>query len=380
MLDDAASRYRGQLFTLLNGDLALLFPSTDSGIGLAATLGTLFSADAPDPGLLLSRWPLPDNLKELSAFLDALPTIAAAPSTTEQDSGLAAVTTLFNAVDLRRIRELLDRQTGVLVAVGGPERVVPLYREIQFSLPALEARAAAAGHVTADPFLFRHLTAKLVGALQSATIADLEHDRPMVAGVGGGKTVLHVNMSIEAVLSPSFDILVEAAAHADARMAVEIALLEAFADMDNFARARARAQAAGFNVILDEVTHHALLVTKPAEFGCDLMKLDWSRQMLQAGDALDAALKEFGPAKIILQKADTEDAVRWGIARGIRRFQGRHTDAFLAAGRLAVCPAASACTLRSCIESERAVTPAGRTGCHNHPLLDASSPATEHFV
>ena len=377
VLDDAASRHRGQLFTLINGDFALLFPPGDSGVGLAATLGTLFSADAPDPGLILSRWLLPDDLKQLSAFLDALPTIAAAPGKAEKESGFAAVTRLFDAVDLRRIRELLERQTGVLVTIGGSERVVPLYREVRFSLPALEARAAASGHVTADPFLFRHLTAKLDGAMLSAAVADLAHDRPMLAGVRGGKTFLHVNMGLEAVLSPSFEILVETAARAEARVAVEIALLEAFADTENFMRARARVQAAGFHLILDDVTHHALTVTKLGRFGCDWLKLDWSRQILQAGDTVDAALTEFGPAKVILQKADTEDAVRWGIARGIRRFQGRHIDAILAAGRLAVCPAASACTLRKCIERERAMTPAGRTGCQNHDLLDAAVAAAE---
>lgn len=380
VLDDAASRHRGQLFTMVNGDLVLLFPPGDNGIGLAATLGTLFAADSPDPGLILSRWSLPLHLKELSAFLDALPTIAAAPRKAEQENGLAAVTTLYNAVELRRIRELVERQTGVLVAIGGSDRVVPLYREIRFSLSALEARAAASGHVTSDPFLFRHLTAKLDGAMLSAIVADLKHDRPMIAGVRGGKTFLHVNMSLEAILSPSFAILVETAARTEARVAIEIAFLEAFADTESFLRARACIQQAGFSLVLDDVAHHALLVTKPAAFGCDWLKLDWSRQILQAGDTIDAALKAIGPTKIILHKADTEDAVRWGIARGIRRFQGRHTDAILAAGRLAVCPAAGACTLRKCIEREHAATPIGRAGCQNHALLDAAVPGAEQIA
>ncbi len=377
VLDEAAARHKGQLFTLINGDFALLFRPADTGAGLMSRLGTLFSADSPDASLILSRWSLPSDLKDLSAYLDALPTIASAPGTAERDNGLAAVTRLFDAVDKRRIRELLERQTGVLVTVGGAERVVPLYREVRFSLPALEARAAASGTFTADPFLFRHLTAKLDGAMLSAATADLEHDRPMLAGVRGGKTFLHVNLSLEALLSPAFDHLAETAARTEARVAVEIALLEAFADTETFLRGRERIQAAGFSLVLDDVTHHALLVTKPARFGCDWLKLDWSRQILQAGDTVDAALSEFGPAKVILQKADTEDAVRWGIARGIRRFQGRHTDAILAANRLVACPAASACTLRRCIEREQAVTPAGRIGCQNHSLLDASVSTTE---
>lgn len=373
VLDDAASQHQGQLFTLVNGDLALLFPVGDQGIGLATTLANLFAADAPDPGLLLSRWSMPDHLAELSAFLDAIPTLAA-PSTAERDSGLAAVTALFNGVEARRIRELLERQTGVLVTVSGPERVVPLFREIRFSLQTLEARAAASGHVTADPFLFRHLIAKLDIFMMAATTGDLDHDRPMLAGVRGGGMFLHVNMSLEAVMSSAFTLLAEAAARTSARIAVEIAMLEAFADTDAFFRARERVQEAGFKLVLDDVTHHALMVTKPSALGCDWLKLDWSSQLLQPSESIDSAVHAIDPGKIILQKADTESAVRWGLARGIRRFQGRHTDAILAAGRLAICPAASACSLRKCIERESAATQAGRVGCRNLVLLDTSAP------
>ena len=369
VLDDAALYHRGQLFTLVNGDLALLFPPDDQGIGLAAKLANLFAADAPDPGLLLSRWSMPDHLAQLSAFLDAIPTLVA-PGTSDRVSGLAAVTALFDAVEARRIRDLLERQTGVLVTVSGPERLVPLFREIRFSLPALEARAAALGHV-ADPFLFRHLVAKLDIFMLAATTGDLEHDRPMLGGVRTGMW-LHVNMSVEAVMSTAFDLLADAAARIPARIAVEIALLEAFADTDAFLRARARVQRAGFKLVLDDVTHHALAVTKPAHLGYDWLKLDWSRQLLQANDMLDRAIQGIDPGKIILQKADTEDAVRWGLARGIRCFQGRHIDAILAAGRIAICPAAAACTLRKCIERESAATQAGRVGCQNLPLLDTS--------
>ena len=380
MLDDAASRREGQLFTLINGDMVLLFPSSDGGVGLSAAVAQLFAPDAPDPAILLSRWLLPYDLKELSAFLDAVPTIAAAPLGPEQDSGLAAVTALFNAVDSRRIRELLERQTGVLVTLTGAGRVIPLFRELRFSLPALEVRAAAFGHVTADPFLFRHLIAKLDGAMLEAAIDDLDRNRTMLAWARGGKSVLHVNMSLEAVLSSAFTQLAEAAERAEARIAIEIALLEGFADTDAFVLARERIHEAGFSLVLDDVSHHALMVTSLAALSPDLLKLEWTRQIPQAGEALDAALQAVGPAKIILHKADTEEAVRWGIARGIRRFQGRHIDAILAAGRLAACSKAGRCTMRKCIEREGATTSAGRAGCGNLALLDAAAPAAEQVA
>ena len=372
VLDDAATRYQGQLFTLANGDLALLFSPADRGAGLAASLANLFAADAPDASLLLSRWPLPQYLAELVAFLDALPLLAAAPSSVEQESGLAAVQMLFNAVEPGRIPDLLLRQTGVLVTSGGSERLLPVFREIRFSMPALEARAASLGHVTADPFLFRHLIAKLDPAMLAATTADLATTRPLLAGVRGGPLALHMNMSVETVLSPGFAALVEAAEATHTQVAIEIAQLEAFADTGAFLRARARVAEAGFALVLDDVSHHSLLVTKPVQLGYDWLKLEWSRQIMQGGTGLQQALERLDVANVILLKADTEEAVRWGLTRGIRRFQGRHTDAILAAGRLATCPSAGLCTLRRCIEREGGATPAARVGCNNHALLDTS--------
>ncbi len=63
--------------------------------------------------------------------------------------------------------------------------------------------------------------------------------------------------------------------------------------------------------------------------------------------------------------------MRWGLAHGIRRFQGRHVDAMLAVGRIEACPHAAACTLRQCMDREGAATLAGRAGCRNAALLDA---------
>jgi EAL domain-containing protein (putative c-di-GMP-specific phosphodiesterase class I) len=374
VLDDAASRREGQLFTLLNGDLVLLFPANDGGVGLSTTLAHLFAPDAPDPTILLSRWLLPVDTEKLFAFLDALPTLAAAPQTLEPDAQLCTVAQLSDAVEPERVRDLLERQTGILVATSGAHRVVPMFREVRFSLPALEARAAASGHVTADPFVFRHLIAKLGGGMLAAATADLERDDSILGWARDGRFALHINMSMDAVLSPALLDLAEAVAATDARIAVEIALVDAYADADQFVQARERLRARGFGVVLDDVSHHALMVTRPAALQPDLVKLDWSRQLPQAGDSLDAALNGVGVAKIVLQKADTEEAMRWGLARGIRRFQGRHVDNILAAGRISACPEAALCTVRKCAGRESAATASGRSGCGNLALLDAAIP------
>lgn len=375
VLDDAASRREGQLFTLMNGDLVLLFPAPDGGVGLSTTLARLFAPDAPDPTILLSRWLLPAEMQKLFAFLDALPILTETPLTLDPDAHLSTVAQLSDAVEPARVRDLLERQTAILVAVSGAPRVVPLFRELRFSLQSLEARAAASGHVTADPFLFRHLIAKLGSGMLAATTADLQHGGSMLAWARGGRFALHINMSMDAVLSPVLLELAQAMQQTGARIAVEIALVEACADTEQFVQARDRLRAMELGLVLDDVSHHAFMVTRPAALQPDLLKLDWSKQLPQSGDQLDAAVQNFGPAKIVLQRADTEEAMHWGLARGIRRFQGRHVDDILAAGRIEACPEAAFCTLRKCAVRESATTAVGRSGCGNLPLLDAAMPA-----
>ncbi len=374
VLNDAAARREGQVFSLPNGDLVLLFEAADAGTGIAMTLARLFAADGPDPELLLSRWLLPADARELNVFLDSLPGAHPGPAAVDASAELAAVASISGSVEDAGVRELLERQTGVLLALNGPSRVVPLFREIRFSLAALEARAAVSGHVTADPFLFRHLIAHLDGAMLAALMHDLRNDRSMLAWARTGRPLLHLNLTVPAILSEAFTELAGLAEESGARIAIEVALAEACADADLFLHARERLRGAGFSLVLDEVSHHALMITRPASFQPDLLKLDWSRQILDIGGRLDPALQALGPGRVVLQRADTEEAVRWGLARGIRRFQGRHVDAMLAAGRIEACPHSGLCTLRQCMERDVAATAQGRAGCRNLPLLDAGAP------
>ena len=79
----------------------------------------------------------------------------------------------------------------------------------------------------------------------------------------------------------------------------------------------------------------------------------------------DVLASTIGTDKVVLHHAETEAALRWGLAHGIRRFQGRHVDAMLGASRIVSCGQAEACTLRQCIERAGAAGRVGRAGCVN---------------
>ncbi len=153
----------------------------------------------------------------------------------------------------------------------------------------------------------------------------------------------------------------------------EISLVEACADPPAFERARGLIRSAGFTLALDGVGHQALRITHLGRLRAELVKLEWSYGLASAGPEVEAALAEIGPSRVVLDRADSEAALRWGYARRVRRFQGRHMDAMLAAARLGACPFASGCTLRLCAERGSVADEAGRAGCANTPLLDAAA-------
>jgi hypothetical protein len=133
-------------------------------------------------------------------------------------------------------------------------------------------------------------------------------------------------------------------------------------------------RAAGLPLVLDGLTHHALVLARPEMLEPDLVALAWSSALPRLADArreeVAAAIARIGPARMLLTGADSEPALRWGRAMGIQLFQGAHVDAMLAATRQLSCPHASVCGLRACTQRALAATAVGRAGCARPDLLD----------
>ncbi len=373
LLHDTAEHHDGQVFALRNGDLVLLCENSQAGLRIArrltrpagylapdalpAMLLHLMRIDTPDPAQLLSVWQLATAGPAALAYAQARLTDAVAPL--GEDVGFGSTATLARLVD-RPETELL-RQTAVLLAGAGQLR--PLFHELVFAPPAQRLE---------DPFLHRHLAERLsrtmLAALDSATAQPGRWAIPR-----DGRPMLHIDMTLAAI---------EAIGVADiaARVAgVEIALQDAVGNLDRYHRVRLQLQNAGVRVVLDHVPHRALFMLRSASLQADLLKLDWSAHLaaLDLPERPIAANNPAGPGagQIVLHRAATEAALRWGLKQGIRRFQGLHVDAMQAAERMLVCPHAAGCGLGQCRERATATLPAGRLQCHNLPLLDGVGPS-----
>ena len=399
LMQDSAGWHGGQVFSLANGDLVLLCQQRFAGGKAGATprrhvvgpealpdmLRQLLRVDTP-PGLdLVSVWPLASHGLALHDYARAR--VARQEGRLAMEEEFAGQTGVVDAlgsfIGSAAIADLLQRQSAVQLGGGadGKGGLRPIYHEVTFSISGLEGRVASAVPVSTDPFLFRHLAARLDQRMLDILSRE--------AGQGGPLDVtrpdapaLHINLTIQGILSADFARLAAAVGAAprggSARLGVEISLLEAVADSAAFDRARAVLAEGGFAFVLDGVSHLTLLMTRPGLFDASLIKLDWSHRLAELPEVelavVERGLREIGLARVVLHRAETEAALRWGMARGIKRFQGRHVDAMLGAARIVGCGFAAGCALRQCIERGGATNPIGRAGCQNVALLDAATP------
>ncbi len=377
VLEDAAARGNGQLFALANGDMALLFRPSDRGEGASGLITRLFQADTPNPATLRSLWPLPDDGIAALEYVHARVTDGGqAVPAPEPQASAGAIARMDELVQVAPLHELMHRQTAVLLQLGQTPPMTPIYREVAISTAALEARIAAAGQAQADPFLFNHLMAQLDRRMLDTLLTDI----PGAGVLSGGLDLaaLHVNLSLTGIMSDKFAALAEACRQPIAdglRLAIEVAYVEVFADPKLFVLARERVKLARMRLVLDGVTHHAMLITAPAALKADLLKLNWSPAMVDAGAGLRAAIARVGANRVVLHRAESEAALAWGMGHGIQRFQGYYVDQILAAERLRACGQGQNCTLRRCSVRAASAGSTVRAECANLPLLDLAAPA-----
>ena len=380
LLEDAAQRHDGLIFPLSNGDIALLCRRTGlagDAAGLPAILLRLFRTELADAAELLSLWCLEESTAAVRDWLAARMADPEAPPVSRPAALVAATAAprrpaappIGAILDSTPIVDLVQRQAAALV-VPGQAALRPLFREVTLAVAVLDARLAAVGSASLDPLLIRHVAARLDGR-----ILDLL-TREVAAGGPPAGPALHLNLSLPGVLADGFAEFAGACRRRGMAAGIELSLVEICADHEAFAAARERVRAAGLKLVIDEIGPLGLLLIDAAALGADLVKLDWSPRLPGAPAAeragMAAAIARLGPGRLVLQRAETERAITWGLQHGIRRFQGRQVDAMLAAGRMTSCAYAGGCSLGQCIERAAATAPAARRFCRNPGLLDGA--------
>ncbi|HTZ70820.1 MAG TPA: hypothetical protein VMB71_09245 [Acetobacteraceae bacterium] len=395
LLQDTAQRYSGQVFPLRNGDLVLLcavppaegrvVAGQSSPTALPAALARLFGADAPDNDLLTTAWKLEEEGDRFWTFITARHTEAQPESAAEETAGTASsVMALEEVVATAFVPDLLAQQTAIRLHPGRnlplTSRLAPLFREITFSFAAMAQRQAI-GEAVSDPYLFRHFAARLDARMLEHLQEDLQQGGKLTRGALRQNLPLHLNLTLEGIVSPGFARLAATAQRTGARFGVEISLMEATADPALMEYGRRLLDMAGFPLIVDGLDYVGLTMTHPAGLKPALVKVSWSPRLADSAPPVKAAIEDaiarIGPERIVLQRAESEEALVWGQANGIARYQGYYLDAVQAAARIANCHSARACTLRQCVSRAGTLSPAIRAACGNPGLLDMAPHARE---
>jgi hypothetical protein len=180
-----------------------------------------------------------------------------------------------------------------------------------------------------------------------------------------------VNLNMATVQTPVFQQF-EASIRGRAGLVVEFQLLDIFNDLDGFFRTRDLLRSRGHRSVLDGMSPVTLQFMDAELYDTDYVKVAWSNDMLDDIKTAEllAALGPVGFDRVILSRCDSETSVSWGLAQGIRMFQGRFLDSMIAAVTMAQCEKSSACTLNQCTHRHAVINGRPRAECGDNDMLD----------
>ncbi len=219
-----------------------------------------------------------------------------------------------------RVADLIREQACLLMGPGGPGGIV--FRENFVSMAELKKRIAPDVNLFASPWLFQYLTETL--------------DKRMLAvlsnrDIEGLANPVSLNLNIGTILSRDFQKFHQAIGKFTSKIIIEMQVIDIFADMSAFGYARDTLQERGYRVLVDGLSPLSLQFFDPGELQSDFVKINWGAEFEGDTDATRIAqmrdvVTSTGKDSVILARVDTEEAVKWGLALGVSRFQGFFID------------------------------------------------------
>ncbi|MBI5165296.1 MAG: hypothetical protein HY985_15500 [Magnetospirillum sp.] len=379
MFESMVDLYRGQMFLLTNFDIALI--CKDARLAdLDAIVFKLRALFAKDP---LTYAEGADGEDRFATFYDLESEydeffVVVGQLVVEARKRIASERITPKAVDInsKNLSRLLERIASTDIA--GVVRRQPCVRitekniaevafqEFYMSIGDLQKALAPDVNLLANRWLFQHLSQvldlRVLSVLQDAGF------RKMPA-------TFSVNLNMSTVETAVFQQF-EQSIRGRANLVVEFQLIDIFANLDGFFRIRNHLRAHGHKTVLDGMSPITLQFMDAELYDTDYVKLSWSPDMadpLQTSEVAHA-LGPVGFDRVILTRCDAEGAIAWGLARGIRHFQGRFLDAMVGAVTMAMCPKSSACTLPQCIQRHSVISGRVRAECGDNDMLDAFPP------
>ena len=376
MFEAMVDGYRGQIFLLGNCDIVLICKDVALGDldAIVYKLRALFSTDpltyAEDPEGGDRFVSFHDIEADFDTFFALCGEMAAqakkqrakAESAPQiQDLTAASQNTLIDRIAAAEIGGVVRRQA--CVRIDDRMTAAVEFQEFYMSIMDLQKVLSPDVSLLSNRWLFQHLSQvldlRVLSAIQGAGFRTLP-------------AAFSLNLNMATIETPVFQQF-EASIQGRAGLVVEFQLLDIFNDIEGFVRARERLRARGHKSLLDGMSPVTLQFIDGELFETDYLKLSWSPDMIDdiRTAEMQNALGPVGFDKVILSRCDSETSISWGLAQGIRMFQGRFLDSMIAAVTMARCPKAAGCTLGQCNQRHGVIAGRTRTECPDLDMLDA---------
>lgn len=377
MLDPLVQFFRAQIFLLTNSDIVILCKDVRPGDldNLIYRMRGLFSkdpltfADSGDGRDRFYDWyDLEDEYEEFLALAERLD----AETRRKQRDRRAA--TALAPVEPHSLHDALVKIAGIdvgglvrrqsAIRLNERNRAAVLFQELFVSMADLQRAVSPDVNLTGNRWLFQHLSQTLdhrvLGAISDSELRRLP-------------PTISLNLNVTTIFTPGFRQFEQAMAETGTRILVETQIVDIFADIGGFFRARDTLRERGHKVLLDGITALTLQFMELAPYDADYVKLFWSPDFLDRHLSRDVrqGLGAIGLDRLILGRCDSEAAIQWGLDAGIEAFQGRYVDAMQSAMTMAKCDHAARCTLGQCIARHGVIAGALRGECYDLDALDS---------
>jgi hypothetical protein len=334
---------QGQLFSLANSDLMLIYKSQaqDEVESAIVKLRFLFSEDplvsqdGSAGGTFCTWYNLDREYEVLLAFAQKLvqeeQTRRAA---TAEQTALAArfaakpkgspftpelLARVESSLGQADLANLMRRQA--VCAVVGKAPPQPVFHELFISIADLRQTLMPNVNVNSSPWLFQQLTETLDRRVLS--MLNKHDDRTLEGDIS-------INLNVSTILSPEFLVFDDnVKAGMRGTIVLELQKVDIFADLGAYLFARDFAHDRGYRICIDGLAYSMLPFVDRDRLGADLIKLIWDPSLNEERDKKTDALRRIGVSRIILCRCDTPSAIDYGHSIGISLFQGRHVEATL---------------------------------------------------
>lgn len=219
-----------------------------------------------------------------------------------------------------RITDMINRQAAVIIGGEGMERI--LFQEYFISMGALQRQIAPGFNLASNTWLFQHLTEEIDKRLLTAL---------STRDFGSLPNTMSINMNISTVMSRDFHPFEEAVAEHTNKVVIEFQQIDVFSDINQYRAARNYLYDRGYGVLIDGMDPISLRLFNPGDLDANFFKVAWGGVFTESESIEDRAetadlVESIGAERFILARTDSEDAIKWALGVGIRRFQGYFVD------------------------------------------------------